>query len=181
MAEIAGDVGSPPEGSDKQLRNPEKTAFSLARVSQIIAVVAAAAGVLLSMAGFMRAALSDAETHRLAARQPFLNRQLALYVEAVQIGGKLATRAAGSSEVGQARQRFLELYYGELSLVEDRAVEAAMVKIKRTCMEPGAECSQQTLGELVLRLTEACRRSLATSWGVSDWIERRSDAAKPDE
>jgi hypothetical protein len=68
------------------------------------------------------------ETRRIEATKPFLERQLALYAEATKIASQVATQ--GNSESGKkALARFWELYWGELALVENRSVEAAMKRM----------------------------------------------------
>jgi hypothetical protein len=68
------------------------------------------------------------ETRRIEATKPFLERQLTLYAEATKIASQVATQ--GNSESGKkALARFWELYWGELALVENRSVEAAMKRM----------------------------------------------------
>lgn len=111
-----------------------------------------------------------AETRRIEATKPFLDRQLALYSEATKIASQVAT--LGNSEAGKrARVRFWELYWGELALVENRTVEAAM---KRMGDALAAGASEQELQFASLAVARACRESLDRSWGINAW-------ASPDE
>lgn len=107
-----------------------------------------------------------AETRRIEAAKPFLDRQLALYTEASIVASKLAT-ANTNAETEAARKRFWELYWGELALVESRDVEGAMVNLGR-CLER-EDCSRDHLKQGSLRLAHACRESLGVSWGVTQW------------
>jgi hypothetical protein len=70
----------------------------------------------------------QAETRRIEATKPFLERQLALYTEATQIASTIAT-TNDKSKRESALERFWALYWGELALVEDAFVEGAMVKL----------------------------------------------------
>src|SRR5262247_4947331 len=63
------------------------------------------------------------------ARKPFLQRQQELYFEASTLASKLSTLDHGA-EREAARKRFYQLYWGELSVVEDESVEKAMVRFK---------------------------------------------------
>jgi hypothetical protein len=63
------------------------------------------------------------------ARKPFLQRQQELYFEAATVASKLSTLDPGT-EREAARKRFYQLYWGELSVVEDELVEKAMVRFK---------------------------------------------------
>jgi hypothetical protein len=108
---------------------------------------------------------SQAETRRIEATRPFLDRQLKLYTDATQAAATIAT-SSSQEEVVAARARFWSLYWGELALVEDKRVEAAMVQLGRA-LEGGA--TGKDIAPLSLRLAHACRDSLAESWGVKQW------------
>jgi hypothetical protein len=114
---------------------------------------------------FMSNQRSQAETRRIEATRPFLDRQLKLYTEATQAAATLAT-ATSKEELAAARARFWSLYWGELALVEDKRVEAAMVQLGRA-LEGGA--TGKEIAPFSLSLAHACRDSLAESWGVKQW------------
>ena len=114
---------------------------------------------------FFATQASQAETRRIEATKPFLERQLKLYTEATQIAAALAT-SRNSNEVDSARKKFWSLYWGELALVEDKAVESAMVQLG-LALEAGNVGHQ--LQKQSLALAHACRDSLAESWGVKQW------------
>ena len=65
-----------------------------------------------------------------ANREPFLTRQLELCFEASDAGATLATET-DPVLWEKARKSFWRLYWGPLSVVEDSAVEGAMVKLGR--------------------------------------------------
>jgi hypothetical protein len=138
-------------------------------LSLLGAAIAFAWGVIQFVAGQH----SQAETRRIEATKPFLERQLKLYTEATQAAATLAT-SKSPQEVDAASKRFWNLYWGELALVEDRRVEAAMVQFGRA-LETGSASPQ--LQQASLALAHACRDSLAESWGVSHW--RNPHAAVP--
>lgn len=111
-----------------------------------------------------------AETRRIEATKPFLDRQLILYSEATKVAAQVAT--LGETEAGRkARARFWELYWGELALVENRDVEAAMKRMG-DALKDGA--SAEVLQRRSLDIAHACRQSLDRSWGINAW-------ATPDE
>jgi len=62
-------------------------------------------------------------------KRPFLEKQLELCLEASTLAAILAT-TRNEATFKLARARFLELYWGPLSVVEDVAVEAAMVEFE---------------------------------------------------
>ena len=107
-----------------------------------------------------------AETRRIEATKPFLDRQLLLYVETTRVVAKVATQ--GQSDEGKrARERFWELYWGELATVENKEVEAAMVAMGDTLKNPAATADQLQIA--AIRVAHACRESLDKSWGVHAW------------
>jgi len=108
---------------------------------------------------------AQAETRRIEATKPFLDRQLKLYTEATQAAATIAT-SDSKDEIIAAQKRFWSLYWGELALVEDKRVEAAMVQLGQA-LEKGA--TGKEVQGLSLRLAHACRDSLAESWGVQQW------------
>jgi hypothetical protein len=118
---------------------------------------------------FVASQKEQAETRRIEATKPFLERQLRLYTEATQAAATLAT-SKETDELDEARKKFWSLYWGELALVEDKRVEAAMVRFGRA-LESG-DVDQQ-LQQRSLELAHACRDSLAESWGVRQWRNPR--------
>lgn len=121
---------------------------------------------------FIAAQNAQAETRRIEATKPFLERQLKLYTEATQAVATLAT-SKDADELDAASRKFWSLYWGELALVEDQKVEAAMVQLGRT-LEAGSVGQQ--LQQHSLALAHACRESLAESWGVKQWRNPHSQS-----
>ena len=117
---------------------------------------------------------SQTETRRIEATKPFLERQLKLYTEATQSAATLAT-SKKVDELDSASKKFWSLYWGELALVEDMKVEAAMVQLG-SALEAGSVGDQ--LKQYSLELAHACRDSLADSWGVRQWRNPHSDRSK---
>lgn len=112
-------------------------------------------------------------TRRIEATKPFLERQLKLYTEASQVAAVIATTSNNAAR-SKAENRFWELYWGELALVENTEVEAAMVAFG------GGLNNKASLGELQqlsLTLAHACRFSLDKSWGIHAWSQ--PDKAAP--
>lgn len=114
---------------------------------------------------------TDAErlsaTRRIEATKPFLERQLKLYTEASQVAAAIATTSDNAAR-GKAVNRFWQLYWGELALVENTEVEAAMVAFGAGLNN---KASPSELQQLSLTLAHACRFSLDKSWGIHAWSE----------
>ena len=106
-----------------------------------------------------------AETRRIEATRPYLDRQLTLYTEATALTSAIAS-SSDKAEVEKATRRFWQLYWGELALVERHSVSSAMVAFGRAL---DASRPQGELRPLALALAHACRDELAASWGTDAW------------
>lgn len=136
----------------------------LSALSAVGAVALFAWGVVV----FIASQRQQATTRRIEATKPFLERQLSLYTSVTQAASVLANGYAGNGEYGAAQTAFWRLYWGELALVEDHRVEAAMVEFGRSGR------TQDELKVASLNLAHACRDSLAESWGVTQWRRPRA-------
>ena len=118
------------------------------------------------LAEHMAEAERFAVTRRVEATKPYLEMKLKLYTEATQIAAKIATTDNKDYLKKENIDRFMQLSWGELALVEDREVASAMISFRNCLMK---ECSMVELEQASLKLAHACRDSLARSWGVEDW------------
>ena len=134
---------------------------SLANLSVLGIVITFAWGVFQ----YIRNEKKQSESRRIEATKPFLERQLKLYTEATQAASTIATSDDGA-EKESALKRFWALFWGELALVEDSKVEAAMVQLGEGLEK---NLPKEKLQQLSLQLAHACRDSLAVSWGVKQW------------
>lgn len=105
-----------------------------------------------------------------ANRAPFLKEQLQLSFSAVEA---VATLASETDPVAweQARKTFWRLYWGPLSVVEDREVEAQMVALGKLVPPPqqaitAADLPMDALQIPSLKLAQSVRELLLKSWGV---------------
>lgn len=117
-----------------------------------------------------------AESRRVEATKPFLERQLKLYTEASQVASIIAT-SDDKAEVKKATKRFWELYWGELALVENKEVEVAMENLGKTLE---AESKREEVQGRSLDLARACRFSLDKSWGIHAWATPDQASGKAD-
>jgi hypothetical protein len=114
-----------------------------------------------------------AETRRVEAAKPFLDKQLTLFTEATQVASHIANAPSRAAAAGKI-ERFWQLYWGELALVERGNVAKAMI-----AFGDGLNSRQPSsvLRGLALDLAHACRDELALSWGTDAW--RRASSASP--
>jgi hypothetical protein len=104
-----------------------------------------------------------------ANRQPFLQKQLELSFQATETAARLATET-DPAEWEKARITFWRLYWGPLSIVEDREVEEAMVKLGELVPAQPLQAPQLPMTSLQVRsyrLAHAVRNLVLNSWNVS--------------
>ncbi len=149
--------------------------------------IAGIATVAISAAVFLAQRQQSIQDFERETRRPFIEQQFKLYGEAVAVASRLA-RAADRDlhpPPEEDHQRFWELYWGPLAMVEDTRVEAAMVVFGRSLEdyagERGTECSKM-LNQASLALAHNARQSLEKQWGVklvtSEDIEVRDTEGK---
>lgn len=104
------------------------------------------------------------------ARRPFLEKQLALYSETAAIVGKLVTHDPSEEAFREARLRFWQLYWSELSVVEDNGVASQMKQfgdaLKQWETGTRAASAQDELSTRAYFLAQALRASIDASWRV---------------
>jgi len=107
----------------------------------------------------------EAETRRIEAAKPFLELRQKTYLNALKVAAVLSNPETHTpSEIADAKKRFRELYVSELSMVEARPVEAAMVGLAAatdpdlTKLTPAQQAA--------LNLAHALRDSFLESWKV---------------
>ena len=169
---IPTEVDSPVPANDAAPRTTNTGEMMLKLVSPLLAVAAFVWGIYTyretsqqQMNRQETEAARIAETRRIEATRPFLDKQLTLYGEVTKVAASLATTTV-ESERAKFKKRFMELYWGELGLVEREAVSRAMVAF-REALDRNAGPGE--LGTLALAVAHACRDELAASWGTEAW------------
>jgi hypothetical protein len=105
---------------------------------------------------------------RESRNRPFLEKQLELCLEACEAASVLATT---SSKVTfkRAHSRFLELYWGTLSVVEDKPVASAMVEFRsklNKLVKTEAPLPLEAMETDSYRLARAVRNLIIHSWQI---------------
>jgi hypothetical protein len=103
------------------------------------------------------------------ARRPFLEIQLKLNQEIAAVVGRLVTIDRNKPEWNEDSIRFWQLYWSELSVVEDETVKAAMQDfgndLEGFTGRPET-ITQGALKQSSYRLAQAIRTSIEKSWRV---------------
>ena len=124
---------------------------------------------------------SEERTRLVEVQRPYLEKQTALYFEAAQVAGQIATADGSGPEWEGARKRFWQLYWSELSMVESHQVEIAMGELGKSLKSYDAAVAlaasaakdaevakaHSGLQRDALELAHAIRNSIWDSWGVT--------------
>lgn len=108
-------------------------------------------------------------------RRGFYEKQFEYYTEAAEVVATLATEEIGSKDYVEARKKFDRLFWGRLSIVEDKTVEAKMVIFQRLLLEyenRKDEVTRQDLQQASLDLAHAASKYTISVW--LDSAERRN-------
>jgi hypothetical protein len=101
-------------------------------------------------------------------RQPFLNKQLELYFRAASVVGRFATLKPSTDKWADNEDAFLQLYWSELSVVESREVESAMVEVKKAIERykaaPNDDQALKGLDGCIYELAHSIRRGIKRGW-----------------
>jgi hypothetical protein len=100
------------------------------------------------------------------SKKPFWQKQVDLYFDASNAVSTLIN-STDAVKRQQAEDRFWQLFYGELVIVEDQNVERAMIDISSyliQCRQSPPRCEDYKLKNLALALSSSCRQSIGESW-----------------
>ncbi len=101
--------------------------------------------------------------------------QLQYYAEAAEATSTLATEEKGSEDYLKARKTFYRLFWGRLSLVEDKTVEARMKRfdnLLKDYEQENGDVSRTDLEQASLRLSRDASKYIITVW--LDSTERKN-------
>jgi hypothetical protein len=108
-------------------------------------------------------------------RKSFYERQLQYYAEAAEATATLATEKPGTGDYIKAKKTFYRLFWGRLSIVEEKTVEARMMQFK-TILEKyeqsGSDEIKEDLKQISLRLAHDASRYTINVW--LDSTERKN-------
>src|SRR5262245_37283381 len=112
----------------------------------------------------------QAEAAQRESKKVFLEKQAELFFEAVPLVSKLAIAEKPEAMTETDQQRFWELYWGELGMVEDIPVARSMDLFGRSLKAfrdsgPDNACAARRKS-ISLTLSHCVRKSLGANWGV---------------
>lgn len=113
---------------------------------------------LVAVCGLIFGVVKFMHIQQIEASRPYLEKKLEWCEEAVEMASSIAT-AGGRAQAEE--QRFWQLYWGVMGLVENQAVTRAMVDFGAGLQSGG------NLTEKALAIAHACRTELANDWSSS--------------
>ena len=119
----------------------------------------------VAVVGLLLGGLQFLWTQALEARKPYLEKKLAWCEQAVETASFLATTDPPAR--GDKTQRFWQLYWGVMILVENDEVTTAMNKVKDALVfgeSPSPLHESNMLRSATGELARACRQEMANSW-----------------
>jgi hypothetical protein len=102
-------------------------------------------------------------------RKGFYDKQFQFYSEACDATAILATEKIGTADYIQARKKFYRLFWGRLSIVEDKTVEAKMVEYEGLLSryeDFNTEVTQSDLQQASLKLAHS-----ASKYTINVWLD----------
>lgn len=120
----------------------------------VVRIIGAAITVLVFLFGLVQ----YFHTQQIEASKPFLQRKLQWCEEATETAAAIARGKAQSGK----EERFWQMYWGVMGMVENRSVGAAMVAFG-DALKSGTT-NQDVLSSLSLRIAHACRGEMADDW-----------------
>jgi len=121
-------------------------------------------------------------------RKSYWDHQMAFFFDASQAASRIATLPAGDPEKSKAINKFWELYWGPMVIVEAKCekcdvVAQAMIQFGACLPEPGAskprdDCSHRDFKNRSWELGKACRDLIGTSW--DEKLEFLSEPCPPE-
>ncbi len=146
------------------MSEPKTRLELLATTVQVVSVVV---GVVISALSFNQTRLKEAAAREIEAAKPFFSLRQNLYAEAIKAAAVLSNPEVHTEdEVAKSRKRFRELYIGELSMVEEQAVESQMVALARV-IDPEL-LKMNDAQRATYNLAHALRDTFTYSWRIQD-------------
>ena len=146
-------------------------------VTAVATIVGSAIAFFVQRADELEQSALQAHTNERESKKVFLDKQADLYFEAVRVVSMIATAKTPGEINAGVEQRFWELYWGELGMVEDSNVEEAMALFGRSLHafreSDNPDCAAERR-PISLTLSHCVRKSLGKNWGVQLDVDKSS-------
>jgi len=120
-------------------------------------------------------------SRRFDAKKDIRNLRVKYCEEAVSVCGELAACFVekNTEEFVKARSHFWQLYWGKLVIVEDEALEDAMIELGLCLQSPNSEAGNDDVPLRALGVARAARRLIEVVWDEEFGKLPQRPAAKP--
>jgi hypothetical protein len=152
--------------------------------SKLLQTLAIATGILLTVQQYSSNSKSERAEAAREYQKSYYEAQMAVYAEAVNETATLSTVNPDSQEYAEARKKFFQLFWGRMSMFEDKCVESKMTEFRRLLIKfeqqdfkgelfvdpcSSLQCrldtvTQVTLKKSSLRLAHQCRVYTIKTW-----------------
>lgn len=119
----------------KQLATPPGFMERIDGPLKILQASAIAFGILFSILQYRANSRQERYEALREYQKSFYQAQMNVYTEAVNAAAVISTAPPGSEAFLQGRSKFLELFWGRMSMFEDKCVEAKMIAFRRLLMK----------------------------------------------
>jgi hypothetical protein len=134
-------------------------------IAAYVTMFTAIIGIIISVLNYKIGKEKEALSRKIEASKPFLELRQKLYLEGLHNASILASPDLHTDEeIKNAKKRFYQLYWGELSLVEESEVESNMILIASS-LESG---KLEDIKNATYKLSHSMRNSLSKSWGMDN-------------
>jgi hypothetical protein len=120
----------------------------------------------------LNADLRQREQDRREKRKDFLQQRQAVYFRLGQSLARIMNYDPPSSEWNAAKEKFFEIYWGEIPLVADTAVMEAVEPFSDALFAAKTKEDKEVLTDHVSSITKACKKSLEDAWDDIQQAER---------
>ena len=139
-------------------------------------------GEILVAAGLIIAAIKFSIENKRAFRKQFFEKQLAIYMEAVEVASIISTYPKDHPKSQEAISGFKTLYWGQMCIIEDKDVESRMYQFNEVLKlyelaqkEAHIQAVQKELKQFALILAHTCRNSSIETWEIEYRMDRFND------
>lgn len=103
-------------------------------------------------------------------RKYFYEKQFEYYAEAVDAAATIATEEKNSAAYLQARSKFFRMFWGKLSMVEERSVEASMIRFKDLLL--AYETPNSAVSRKQIEQASLCLAHEASWYTINIWVDK---------
>jgi hypothetical protein len=164
---------------NERIRNENRWPNKLREYIPVITALVAVVGVLIGIYQFNTQQASaqiqlqtqaklEFETRQAELKRRYWEEQVTIYRDATQTAAAIAI-SESLDEVREERRNFWTLYWGEMSLLEHREVEQAMVAFgKQLAAWEASQEKPELIENYAFDIAHCCRKSLLKTWSPVD-------------